>query len=329
MELTPLRYFVKLADVLSFTEAAKELFITQSTLSLSIKQLEEELGVNLFDRIGKKVFLTDAGNDFLACARKALEEVEYGVQHLKEMQHVCTGKVRIGVIYSLFQLLNHCVLNFTRAFPEAELSIVYSHSVLELVELINSNKLDFALSYNPQDVSALTESTEYASLPLCVIAHEHHPVAVRKRFSLADLNEFPLVFLEKELYTRKVIDRMQGEGEAADRSQQHAFVIGDAAHRALDHHPAAGRHGGQPGAEGRPHQGEDRDDARVPAVAQGEEALVAGREVPGRVEGGNAKDRGPQAFRPERGGVGRRRCRGGRTAVGPRQMNGFLVLRTE
>ena len=54
MELTPLKYFVKLADVLSFTEASKELFITQSTLSLSIKQLEEELGVTLFDRIGKK-----------------------------------------------------------------------------------------------------------------------------------------------------------------------------------------------------------------------------------------------------------------------------------
>ena len=293
MELTPLRYFVKLADVLSFTEAAKELFITQSTLSLSIKQLEEELGVNLFDRIGKKVFLTDAGSDFLACARKALEEVEYGVQHLKEMQHVCTGKVRIGVIYSLFQLLNHCVLNFTRAFPKAELSIVYSHSVLELVELINSNKLDFALSYNPQDVSALTESTEYASLPLCVIAHEHHPVAVRKRFSLADLNEFPSCSSKGALHPqgdRPDAGPIQGEGEAADRSQQYAFVAGDAAHRALDHHPAAGRHGGQPGAESRPHQGEDRDDARVPAVAQREEALVAGREVPGRVERGNAKD---------------------------------------
>ena len=61
MELTPLKYFVKLADVLSFTEASKELFITQSTLSLSIKQLEEELGVTLFDRIGKKIYLTDAG----------------------------------------------------------------------------------------------------------------------------------------------------------------------------------------------------------------------------------------------------------------------------
>ena len=156
MELTPLKYFVKLADVLSFTEASKELFITQSTLSLSIKQLEEELGVTLFDRIGKKIYLTDAGRDFLDCSRKAIEEVAYGIQHLKEMQHVYTGKIKIGVIYSLFPLLNICVLKFTKAFPKAELSIVYSHSVLELVELINSNKLDFALSYNPQDVSALT-----------------------------------------------------------------------------------------------------------------------------------------------------------------------------
>ena len=208
MELTPLKYFVKLADVLSFTEASKELFITQSTLSLSIKQLEEELGVTLFDRIGKKIYLTDAGRDFLDCSRKAIEEVAYGIQHLKEMQHVYTGKIKIGVIYSLFPLLNICVLKFTKAFPKAELSIVYSHSVLELVELINSNKLDFALSYNPQDVSALTESTEYACMPLCVIVHENHPVAIRKHFSLSDLKECPVIFLDKELYTRKVIDRM-------------------------------------------------------------------------------------------------------------------------
>ena len=63
MELTPLRYFVKLADVLSFTEAARELFVTQSTLSQSIKQLEGELGTALFDRVGKKVYLTDSGLD--------------------------------------------------------------------------------------------------------------------------------------------------------------------------------------------------------------------------------------------------------------------------
>lgn len=208
MELTPLKYFVKLADVLSYTEAAKELFITQSTLSLSIKHLEEELGTPLFDRVGKKIYLNDAGRDFLLYSRKALEEVDYGVQHLKEMQHSYKGKVRIGVIYSLFPLLNICVLKFIRTYLQAELSVVYSHSVLELADLICSNKLDFAMSYHPQDASALMDFEEYARLPLCIIAHINHPVAIRKQFSLSDLTEFPVIFLEKELYTRKVIDRM-------------------------------------------------------------------------------------------------------------------------
>ena len=208
MELTPLKYFVKLADVLSFTVAARELFITQSTLSLSIKQLETELGMPLFDRVGKKVYLTEAGQDFLTCARKAIGEVAYGVQHLQEMRHSYAGKIKIGVIYSLFPLLNICVLKFTKAFPQAELSIVYSHSVLELVDLISTNKLDFALSYHPQDASVLVEAAEYASMPLCVIAHESHPVAIRKHFSLTDLGEFPVIFLVKELYTRQVTDRL-------------------------------------------------------------------------------------------------------------------------
>lgn len=208
MELTPLKYFIKLSEALSFTAASKELFITQSTLSLSIKQLEEELGIRLFERIGKKIYLTDEGSMFLVHARKALEEVEYGVQQLREMKQQYKGKLKIGVIYSLFPLLNICVQKFTRAFPGAELSIVYSHSVLELVEFVNSNQLDFAISYNPDRMPAQTEVTEYATFPLCVVVHEGHSVAIRKHISLSELNEFPLIFVSKELYTRQVIDRM-------------------------------------------------------------------------------------------------------------------------
>lgn len=208
MELTPLKYFIKLSETLSFTEAAKELFITQSTLSLSIKQLEEELGVQLFDRIGKKIYLTDEGAAFLTNARKAVEEVDYGVQHLKEMQQQFRGRLKIGVIYSLFPLLNVCVQKFIRAFPYAELSIVYSHSVMELSEMVDANRLDFAMSYSPENVSSRTEVTEYAKFPLCIIAHEGHPVSIRKHFSLSDLPDFPLIFVSKDLYTRQVVDRM-------------------------------------------------------------------------------------------------------------------------
>lgn len=72
MELRQLRYFLKAAETLNFTDAAKQMYITQSTLSQQIKQLETELNVLLFDRIGKKVFLTEAGNEFLPFAKQTV-----------------------------------------------------------------------------------------------------------------------------------------------------------------------------------------------------------------------------------------------------------------
>ena len=70
MELRQLKYFITSADTLNFTEAARLCYITQSTLSQQIKQLETELGVQLFERIGKRVFLTETGRDFLPYARQ-------------------------------------------------------------------------------------------------------------------------------------------------------------------------------------------------------------------------------------------------------------------
>ena len=72
MELRQLKYFTRSAEMLNFTEAAKSLFISQSTLSQQIKQLEDELEILLFDRIGKTVRLTEAGKLFLPYARQAI-----------------------------------------------------------------------------------------------------------------------------------------------------------------------------------------------------------------------------------------------------------------
>lgn len=91
MELTQLRYFIRLAEVLNFTEASKQLFITQSTLSQSIRQTESELGTPLFERIGKKVYLTDAGQAFLPYARQSIIETETGIQKLRDMQQIYKG----------------------------------------------------------------------------------------------------------------------------------------------------------------------------------------------------------------------------------------------
>jgi len=83
MELRHLRYFVAVAEHLSFTRAAARVHVTQSTLSHQIRQLEEEVGQPLFDRIGKKVVTTEAGELFLGFAIRALKEVDQGIAMLK------------------------------------------------------------------------------------------------------------------------------------------------------------------------------------------------------------------------------------------------------
>jgi LysR family cyn operon transcriptional activator len=100
MELRHLRYFVALAEHLSFTRAAARVHVTQSTLSHQIRQLEEELGQPLFDRIGKKVVTTEAGELFLGFAVRALKEVDHGLAVLKPSAAGLAGRVRIGTTHT-------------------------------------------------------------------------------------------------------------------------------------------------------------------------------------------------------------------------------------
>lgn len=124
MELTPIRYFVKLAEILNFTEAAKALFVTQSALSISIKQLEEELHCRLFERIGKKVFLTESGRIFHEYALQAISSIDNGIQKINADNNVYKGKLTIGVTFSMIELVNACVVKYTQKYPDVKLSVI-------------------------------------------------------------------------------------------------------------------------------------------------------------------------------------------------------------
>src|SRR5574344_1710393 len=191
MELTQMKYFVKLAEELNFTEAARKLFITQSTLSLSIKRLEEECGTPLFDRIGKCTYLTEAG-----------------LRSMKEMKGIYTGRLHIGVTYSLHDILNDCILLFTEQFPEAGLSIIESDSVKELEELVLKGEVDFAFTYSSKRMSALLECTRLFETPLCVIASKEHEIAAKDQVSLRGLRKYPFVLFPYGIHTRMEIEQM-------------------------------------------------------------------------------------------------------------------------
>jgi len=123
MELRQLKYFVKVAELLSFSKAAKALYITQSTLSQQIKQLEDELDMALFFRNNHKVALTEAGSTFLEGAKKLLAEADDNKAKIMDLALGRSGVLNIGVTYSFGSILTESVLTFKKEFPDVVLNL--------------------------------------------------------------------------------------------------------------------------------------------------------------------------------------------------------------
>lgn len=207
MELRQLKYFVKSAEYLNFSVAAKHLYITQSTLSQQIKQLEFELGFELFLRNSRHISLTEAGEEFLPFARKTIQDAEDGVQRLYDLQHVKTGTLRIGVTYSLSTVLTEGVICFIKAFPGIKLEIIYK-TVDELLEQLRERKVDFVLSYKP-----LCEAPDIDSMPLfenslALVVAKEHCLSGRKKIKLQELADKELLLPSKGLQARTMLDKL-------------------------------------------------------------------------------------------------------------------------
>lgn len=207
MELRQLKYFVKSAEYLNFSEAAKHLFITQSTLSQQIKQLEYELGFTLFLRNSRHIMLTEAGEEFLPFALKTIQDAEDGVQRLYDLQHVKTGTLRVGVTYSLSSVLTEGVLEFMKLYPAIKLEICYK-TVNELLQLLQERKLDFILSYKPLSEVSEVESTPLFENVLSVVVAKDHPLAARNKIKLSELQPYKLVLPSVGLQARMMLDRL-------------------------------------------------------------------------------------------------------------------------
>lgn len=205
MELRQLRYYIFAAKTLNFTEAARLSNISQSTLSQQIKQLETELRTSLFNRIGKRVMLSEAGRSFLPFAEKTLYDAENGVQMLRDMENLRIGRLRIGVTYGLSPVLTKTMEKFCRLYPDVSVEIVYRKS-FELLELLRSGELDFALSFNLLEPDIMVEEQHLFTTNLCVVVKENHPLASKIRVSPTVLTDYPLVVPSKGINARHQLD---------------------------------------------------------------------------------------------------------------------------
>ena len=207
MELRQLKYFVKSAEYLNFSVAAKHLYITQSTLSQQIKQLEFELGFELFLRNSRHISLTEAGEEFLPFARRTIQDAEDGVQRLYDLQNVKTGTLRVGVTYSLSTVLTEGVMSFMKEFPGIRLEIFYK-TVDELLVLLREHKVDFILSYKPLFDAPDVDSMPLFENTLALVVAKEHKLAGRKKIKLQELPGIPLVLPSNGLQARMMLDKL-------------------------------------------------------------------------------------------------------------------------
>ena len=207
MELRQLKYFVKSAEYLNFSVAAKHLYITQSTLSQQIKQLEFELGFELFLRNSRHISLTEAGEEFLPFARKTIQDAEDGVQRLHDLQHVKAGRLRVGVTYSLSTVLTEGLLEFMKAYPDIKLEVYYK-TVNELLALLKERELDFILSYKPIFDAPDVESMPLFENALALVVAKDHPLVTKKRVGINELSDVPLVLPSHDLQARMMLEKL-------------------------------------------------------------------------------------------------------------------------
>jgi len=205
MELRHLRYFVALADCRSFTRAAERTHVTQSTLSHQIRQLEDELGQLLFDRIGRKVVTTEAGELFFAFASRALKEVDQGVAMLVPGSSSLTGQVRIGATHTFnIGLIPECVALFLARHPTVQVRIE-ELAAEQVVAGVRGGTLDLGIAYRPSGPTDLWFEPLYNEEMVLVVG-DRHPLAGRKRIRMVELHQQRVVMLPSYFATRTMLD---------------------------------------------------------------------------------------------------------------------------
>jgi LysR family cyn operon transcriptional activator len=207
MELRQLKYFVKVAEMLNFSEAAKALNITQSTLSQQIKQLEDEIGTQLFTRSSHRVLLTEAGIELVPCANKTLRDAQLCLSRMNDLNELLTGTLNIGVTYSFGPMLTEALSSFMKMYPKIKLNIVYK-TMADLLELLRNREVDAVLAFRPTKAVEGIESHILFQNYLSVIVGDEHPLATKKRVTLAELEQYDLALPSPGLQARNVLEKI-------------------------------------------------------------------------------------------------------------------------
>jgi len=225
MELRHLRYFLALAEELSFTRAAARLHVSQPPFSLQIGQLEQELRAQLFTRTSRRVELTPAGHAFLIDARAILERVDASAARAAAIDSGLAGRIEIGLSGShFFGRLPKLIAEYSRAHVDVAISLQEMTPAIQL-EAVREARIDLSISRTPVNHREL-KSTLLWPDPMVAAVPNRHRFGRRKRLALVDLRDEAFVMLRPDTsaYAQHILDSCIQAG-FAPRAVQHVAEV--------------------------------------------------------------------------------------------------------
>lgn len=209
--------FKTLAETGSFTLAAKQLNLTQSAVSHSIKALEDDLGCPLINRLGRKIHLTEAGDIFLAAADRIHQRMLRVRGELEALSRWGAGRLRIGAGTTACQyILPTVIREFRQTFPDCQLSIS-PNDAKELVEELRGNEIDLALTLSPKTSDDIDNQPIFEDTLQFAVAPSH-PWANRKIAPNSEIDEQTFVTYSKGSLTFESIRRhFRSEGHSFNK----------------------------------------------------------------------------------------------------------------
>lgn len=193
--LRQLKVFETVARHLSFSRAAEELHLTQPAVSTQVKTLQGHVGLVLFEQLGKRIFLTPAGEELLRYSRSIIRLFDDAEEALTQFKGVTGGKLNVAVISAGDYFFPRLLVEFARRHPGVTLNLAV-HNREKLLSEIANNLTDLAIMVRPpQDMDTVNEA--FAPHPYVVVAAPDHPYAKRRKIPMSVLRHERFVVREK------------------------------------------------------------------------------------------------------------------------------------
>lgn len=206
MEIRDLEIFLAVAKRLNFTRAGEDIHLSQPSVSVRIHQLEERLGVKLFEQLGKKISLTDAGQTLEPYARRAVAAIDDARRAIEEVKGLERGDIRIGASTTPgMYIVPHIIAQFKRQYPSIELHFSIKDTI-QIEEDVLSNEIDFGF-VGGHLVNADIEAVDWCSDELLLIVPPNSLLTEKREIALKDLAKEKFIFREKGSATQAILGK--------------------------------------------------------------------------------------------------------------------------